>query len=160
MTIPKTPARRASPKVLSRAARRGLVIACYGGYATMCLAWSVLPHPWRWLAVVPLGLAAVMAMGMLLMPALLGTSDGADGELDERQLARRNAGYLNAYRLLAGTVTLAAIYAYIAADAERLRLWLPRTDNELNATFWGFWLLALTLPAAVIAWTEPEEPQD
>lgn len=139
----------------NRRVRRALVVACYLGYAGMVGAWALLDHPWRWLFVVPLGLCAIWAMGTLLAPAMLGVSDGADADLDERQIQSRNRAYLWAYRTLGASVMLAALYYMIATDAG---WWLPRSWNELQAFFWGVWLLAATLPTAILAWTEADPP--
>lgn len=139
-----------------RTARRLLVVVAYVGYALLVLAWSFLPAPAKWFPIVPLGLAVVTAAGLLLAPRLLGVSDGADDELDERQLAVRNRTYLNAYRVLGLLVILAALYHMIAVSSERGALWLPRSDLAAQGLFWGAWLVAVTLPAALAAWTEPD----
>lgn len=137
-----------------RAARRLLVLVAYVGYALLVLAWSFLPAPAKWLLIAPLGLAVITAAGMLLAPRLLGISDGADNELDERQLAARNRTYLAAYRVLGVLALLSALY-YMVATSDG-KWWLPRTDRETQALFWGVWLVAVTLPAALAAWTEPD----
>jgi len=95
-----------------------LVLACYLGYAGMVGAWALLDHPWRWLFVVPLGLGAIWAMGMLLAPSMLGVSDGSDADLDERQIQARNRAYLWAYRTLGASVMLAALYYMIATERD------------------------------------------
>lgn len=146
-----------TPVGISRSGRRALVLTAYLGYLGLVVAWTVLEHPWRWLLVLPLGLAAIVAMATLLMPRLLGTSDGADAELDERQLALRNHAYLNAYRILGALVLLLALYYMMATGSG---WWLPRTDLETQAAFWGIYLVATTLPAALIAWNEEQERGD
>jgi len=147
--------RAAGPRVPTRRVRRSLVLACYLGYAGMVASWALLDHPWRWVLVIPLGLGAVWAMSMLLAPSLLGVSDGADADLDERQIQARNRAYVWAYRALGTLVTLAALYYMIATDSG---WWLPRSWNEVQALFWGVWLLATTLPTAIVAWTEADPP--
>jgi hypothetical protein len=131
------------------------VLACYLGYVGMVASWALLDHPWRWVLVIPLGLGAVWAMSMLLAPSLLGVSDGADADLDERQIQARNRAYVWAYRLMAAGVMLAALYYMIATDSG---WWLPREWNAVQAFFWGVWLLAATLPTAILAWTEADPP--
>ena len=33
---------------------------------------------------------------------------------------------------------------------------LPTDSSQVNPLFWSFWLLVVTLPSAILAWTEPE----
>jgi ABC-type amino acid transport system permease subunit len=139
--------------LLPLAQRRVSVLTTYLGYLGMTLAWSLLGHPWRWLLVLPLGIATLLAFYRLVQPRVMGTSDGTDQELDERQLQVRNVGYLNAYRGLGLLVMLFALYAYVASDNG---WWLPTTSNARTAVFCGIWGLTLTLPSAVLAWTEPD----
>ena len=146
-----------SAALLSRLNRRLLVLTCYAGYLLMTLAWTLLEQPWRWFAVIPLGMVSILAMGLLMMPALLGVSDGADNLLDERQMQLRNEGYVWAYRLLGTAVILSALYLMMASGSS---WWLPRTELALQAVFWGVWGLAITLPTAVIAWREPDSSKE
>ncbi|WP_412026941.1 hypothetical protein [Deinococcus yunweiensis] len=95
----------------------------------------------------------VAAGGSLMMPRNLGISDGPDSELDERQRRVRDEAYVNAYRLLCTLFILVRLYVMIGHDAG---WWLPRSSNELQATFWSGLLLASTLPSAILAWTEPD----
>lgn len=134
--------------------RRARVLTTYLGYLSMTLAWSFIEKPWHWILVVLLGVLTLLAFSGLLQPrSKLGTSDGLDQELDERQLQIRNVGYLNAYRGLGFLVVLFAIYYYIAGDTG---WWLPTTELERTAFFWGTWGVALSLPTAILAWTEPD----
>ena len=147
-----------SPKLLKQSIRRAIVLICYMGYAAMVASWAAFEQPLRWVFVIPLGLVCILAMGSLMMPQLLGVSDGSEKMLDERQLKLRNQTYLNAYRVLGTLVMLTALYAYIAADSGTW--WLPKSSLELQAVFWGIWLVALTLPTAIAAWTEPDPLED
>jgi hypothetical protein len=144
--------------LLERRVRRALVIGCYGGYALFVLAWVVTATPLREVLTLLLGLLCVTCMGMLLMPNVLGVSDGMETLLDERQRAFRHRAYVRAYALLSGLVVATALYTFIAVDSGRL--WLPQGGLSLQAVFWGVLLLVLTLPTALIAWTEPEPPSD
>lgn len=139
--------------LLPLAQRRLCVVATYAGFLVMTLAWSFIEQPWRWLVIIPLGLLMLLAFSRLVQSQKMGTSDGADQELDERQLQVRNVGYLNAYRGLGFLVVLFALYYFIAGDTG---WWLPTTENERTAFFWGTWGLILTLPTAILAWTEPD----
>ena len=143
------------PSVSPRRSRRALVLAAYLGYAALVLAWMLLVPPLRWVVVLPLGLLVVCATVRLQIPARLGISDGPDSALDERQIAARNVQYLNAYRVLGAAVVLLALYYVLAQDRG---WWLPSSFGETQATFWAVWILAVTLPSALIAWTEEEAP--
>ncbi len=86
--------------LLKQSTRRWLVVGCYGGYAGLILFWVFLGAGLLKTALLMLiGLTCVMCMGMLLMPNILGISDGMEQLLDERQRAFRNVMYVRAYRL-------------------------------------------------------------
>jgi hypothetical protein len=138
---------------LKRNARRAIVLTCYLGAIIMAFGWT-LEQPLRWFVVIPFGIASILTMASLLMPYPLGVSDGGDEMLDERQQQARNLNYLNAYRILGLIVIFTALYWYIATDSGRF--WLPKTSYEINVVFWGVMLLAITLPTAIAAWTEPD----
>ncbi len=146
---------RQSP-LLPRRARRAVVATCYLGYVAMIVCWATLPQPVRWFLVIPLGLACVVAMGLLMMPYVLGISDGPDKLLDERQVRRRNETYLNAYRGLGALVVLGSAYATVASGNDWL--WMPSTFEQTQAIAYGAWGLALTLPTAIGSWVEPDPP--
>jgi hypothetical protein len=147
---------RRNPRLLPRGARRAVVATCYLGYVAMIVCWATLPQPARWFLVIPLGLACVLAMGLLLMPYVLGISDGPDKLLDERQVRRRNETYLNAYRGLGALVVLGSAYATVASGNDWL--WMPSTFEQTQAIAYGAWGLALTLPTAIGSWAEPDPP--
>jgi MFS family permease len=146
-----------SAPLLERRTRLLLVAGCYGGYALFVLAWVFVPQPLRSPLTLVLGLVCVICMGALLMPNILGVSDGMDSLLDERQRAFRGAMYVRAYWTLAAIVAVAGLYAFIAVDAG---LWLPRDGLEVQAVFWGALILVVTLPTALIAVLEPDAPRE
>jgi hypothetical protein len=133
--------------------RRAIVMACYLGGILMAFGW-LLEQPLRWFVVIPCGFACILSMGLLLMPYVLGVSDGTDEMLDERQLQHRNKTYLDAYRILGLLVMFAALYFYIAGTSGKW--WLPKSEYEMNVVFWGTMLLVITLPTALAAWSEPD----
>lgn len=149
---------RSSSVPLKRTYRRAIVLACYLGYAAMTASWALLEIPLRWVFAIPLGFICIVSMGLLLMPHVLGVADGSDEMLDERQVRLRNQTYLNAYRGLGTLVMLGALYGYIATDSGTW--WIPKSSSELQAVFWGVMLIALSLPTAIAAWTEPDPPVD
>ena len=88
----------------------------------------------------------------------LGLTSGprrSEDDLDERELAVRNAAYFTAYRVVAVysiIAWMAVIYSFeLSTSAARsLMLWL----------FISLLTMILTLPPAVILWTEPDVPEE
>lgn len=146
----------ATTSTSTRHLRRVAVIAIYLGYLLMTLLWTPAKAlGWGWAVIVSsLGLLAVMGYAMLMVSQYGIMSSQNKASLDERQEAVRNRAYRLAYGILGALACFAALYLYIAADSGSL--WLPTTSNELQAAFWGVLLLTSTLPAAVLAWTEPD----
>jgi hypothetical protein len=90
----------------------------------------------------------------LLRVSVRTIADLPDEYLDERQLAVRNASYVESYRYLGGAVALAAtvgLFAFIINGTE-LDTWaVTLTWEGAMATFWVFLGLALGLPSMVLA---------
>lgn len=103
------------------------------------------------------GIVAVgAALGVLylLRRSVRVVADMPDHLLDERQLALRNAMYVEAYRYLAGLTVIAAslgLFVFIvrADDADTLAIELGW--NDVMAAFWPLQLLALALPTIAVA---------
>ncbi|HEV3096322.1 MAG TPA: hypothetical protein VG104_04165 [Candidatus Dormibacteraeota bacterium] len=93
------------------------------------------------------GVSAKQAHVMLTRPA------------DERQRAIAEHARAVSYQILAPVVTIVALYLIYAPQLLR-HLWLPSTQIEQVALLAGFALLYSTLPAAVIAWSEPDPVPD
>lgn len=131
------------------------MIGCYGGYASLVVAWFFVSPPLlHSVLLVMFGLTCVICMGALSMPNMLGISDGDQALLDERQRSVRNAMYVRAYQILGALLMTIGLYVYIASDSKTW--WLPQSSLELQAVFWGIWVFVMTLPAALIAWLEPD----
>jgi hypothetical protein len=76
-----------------------------------------------------------------------------DKDLDERQVQIRNQAYRFAYVYISTLLILALMYAMLAQDF----YWpLPTGANQVNTLFWSFFFVVITLPSAILAWTEPE----
>jgi hypothetical protein len=76
----------------------------------------------------------------------------ADAELDERLLQVKNRAYRSAYLVLAPVATI--VWALSIAGQQ----WLPADQGNAGATvlLFGVFLLAGTLPTAIVAWREPD----
>lgn len=100
---------------------------------------------------VVLGTAGVWG---LLRVSVRTIADLPDEYLDERQLAVRNASYVESYRYLGGAVALAAtagLFAFIV-NGNELDTWaVTLTWEGAMAAFWVFLGLALGLPSMVLA---------
>lgn len=144
--------------LISRSIRRFLVLGCYFGYLGLIIAWIFLPQPIRSIFTLLIGLFSILCFAALLMPNLIGVSDGQINLLDERQQQFRQMMYPRAYQILSGIFLLVCLYVFIAADAEVL--WLPKTELERQAVFYGIFLVISTLPTALIAWLEPDSPSE
>jgi len=93
------------------------------------------------------GVSAKQAHAMLSRPA------------DERQRAIAEHARAVSYQILAPVVTFFAAYLIYAPRLLR-NVWLPSTEIEQVGLLAGFVLLFSSLPAAVIAWSEPDPVPD
>lgn len=144
-----------------RIARRYLVVMLYGGWTVMLASlWSANRlEPWLALLALPSGLAFAGSLGWLMhFGRTYGEIDDArKKDLDERQTNVRNAATTQAYHLFTGAACVWLLYEYIARTATRkLSLWAPSRDGEYQAIMATAVVLAMTLPAALIAWSEPD----
>lgn len=91
---------------------------------------------------------------MLLRVSVRTIADLPDEYLDERQLAVRNASYVESYRYLSGAVAVAAtigLFAFIINGTD-LDTWdITLTWEAAMSSFWVFLGLALGLPSIVLA---------
>jgi len=85
-------------------------------------------------------------------------ADDVDTQLDERQVALRNAASLDAFRVVATSLLLGIIW--VALGVDKSLWWVPKTYNEWNTVFWGAIVMTLTLPSAFLAWREPDRVDD
>ena len=80
---------------------------------------------------------------------------------DERQISIRDRAYHRAYRILGNLflLTVACVVLYARYDAARF-LPLPETSTEISGMLLASTYLVATLPASVMAWIEPDPPDD
>lgn len=159
-----------TPQFRARAARRRMVATLFAGYAAYVAlgfaieargpldehAAALAPRALYWLAFVAQSLifGLVIALASALYYAEHNYAGRADAALDERQRLVRDRAYRLAYRAFFGlslTLTLALLVA-IAAGWH----WLPGERGALITLLLGYCAAGVSLPAAIIAWTEPE----
>jgi uncharacterized membrane protein len=125
--------------------RRAFVVAAYGlGLATLAWAWADLGD-----AVSIPAILATVAFSMY-WGAIHGLTDRPDSAVDERERMVRNDAHRIGFQILAWVgfplaVAVAAVFP----------------ERSLMQSLWAFvtaWLMAWGLPAAVVAWSQPEEP--
>lgn len=81
-------------------------------------------------------------------------------DLDERQLSVRNAAHYHAYqilRIVLVTITVAPLAADLYAGVS---LPLSLTSWHFQGLFFFYANLTISLPASVVAWTEPDPSPD
>jgi hypothetical protein len=147
-------------QIHNRQSRRQVVLISYGSAAIGLIAAILDPRSSQPLLSLLLNLVgatsvlvSLIYLFRLLNPKLMGTSDGPDHDLDERQLQTRNQAYVSAYRVLGGALILIvpAVLLWSAFGS------LPKLDIGAIAalSYWAV-LLVATLPSAVLAWLEPD----
>ena len=97
----------------------------------------------------------VNLMKLHLQPDSAGTPDASTWRNDERELSRRDLAHYRAYQPI--TIALTAILVLSAMTLHPTR-WIPipLLQNLLFAVALFTTVLALTLPSAIILWTEPD----
>lgn len=154
-------ARRPFGRMMSRGRVRALTMAVYLFYPAGCLL-QLYPQTDEYGAAYHVGGLLLVAAALLAFAALAGTSfqrqaQEPESSLDERERAERNRAAYTAHSLFAGMVMLGVIYIMIATDMTqngKAALWTPESGEHWNAIFWGLTIFAMTLPAAVLAWSK------
>src|SRR5262249_21263665 len=153
------PARSLRP--MSREARRRLVIAMYAGYALLLvftyLGYTSTPRWPSWLAILAVGTFLATGFGFVRVVMSPGyAADTLDRHLDERQRVVRDRAYRNAYYgITALLLILSVVVMYAAGNDES---WSAL--RQLAAFFpWAAFVVG-SLPTAIVAWSEPDAPED
>jgi hypothetical protein len=133
-------------------ARRLLVVVATAAWLVTCAifwfaeVWGLIP------------LALSFALYLLLRVSVRSIADLPERFLDERQLKLRNRTYLQAYQLIGGVVSVAALALLLVQIMGDLQ---SRPSNQFDLTFgqleaivWFFFLPMLQLPSAVLGWDE------
>lgn len=143
--------------------RRAVVVALYTSYLALVACFAGAGRSGMGLvllaALIPVAAVLIWSFLALSQIALPYTSEGVGvvlPELDERQLQVRDRAFYRAYQMLSSMAGLWIVYETIARTSKRQWFWVPVSFDEYQAIVWGYLLLAMTLPSAVIAWTEPD----
>jgi hypothetical protein len=105
--------------------------------------------------------AMVDVIRLQLAPMTAGTPDESSWRNDERELSRRDRAHYRAYQVVASAfpvvLLLAALGLKVAQGSLQLA-WLTTTTmlQSIFAVALLETVLAMTLPAAIILWTEPD----
>lgn len=152
----------------SLAQRRRRVFAMYGGYAIVCAGFWFADQTQKGSALRFGSLAIVLAgfltfacgFYLLMRRTFINAPHVRDQALDERQRMLRDRAMSASYMLLSVLLTLQALVFVIGATWKNsVALVVPA--GFANAYFWGAFLLAMTLPTALLAWTTPDPlPED
>lgn len=88
-------------------------------------------------------------------PVLAADDDGFRN--DERELNQRDRAHYQAYQAIGGLIAVEALWASMRMLIPRLQAWAGMTCDQM---YYGFSLVAitlfLTLPQAILLWTEPD----
>ncbi len=145
----------------SRAVRRRDIVLLFASYPLGTLALHQALGDSRWYSISHIGLSVlILTFLAILRVSRAGRriADDIDTRLDERQIALRNAAYLDAYRIVCGVALLGVIWIALGID-QRL-WWVPSTYHEWNDIFWGLFILTTSLPSAFLSWREPDRADD
>lgn len=143
-----------------QASRRRDVVLLFASYpiATWLLHQTIGDHTFYALAHILVTIAVLSFSIFRVGRAGRRIADDVDTRLDERQLALRNAAYVDAYRVVSGLSALGVLW--IALGIDQGWWWVPTTYNEWNGIFWGLFILTTSLPAAFLSWREPDREEE
>jgi MFS family permease len=143
--------------------RRALVVTLYLSYVALIACFALAGKSGIALlftaGLLPAGLVLVGTFVAISQLALPYATEGTGAELrtvDERQIQVRDRAFYRGYQVLSALFGLWIVYETIARTSRLDWLWVPSTFDEYQAIVWGYLLISMTLPSAIIAWTEPD----
>ena len=153
---------RPKPGRLKRSTRRTIVTCFAITLGAGLIAMATLVEPDSTTASI---LKLAIALGSIVAIVLAMTrsiywfvGNAPDTMLDERERALRDRSYFKAYGIYAGITVLAGFYFLdIGPD---FGLWMPTHEDQWWALMWGMLVMALTAPAAFVAWDEADPEID
>lgn len=160
MTAPT--AKRSALHTMSRGRRRALVLVMQLGMAAWALTFAFTGAS-SW-SVMNLGLGLQLLYAVIFFRFLrpvMAEVIKKDRDLDERELSLRNAAHYHAYQVLVVAISTVTVAPLGASLYFRVDLPLQITGRHFGALFFLFTNLSISLPASVVAWTEPDpEPEE
>ncbi len=149
---------------VSRPLVRLLLAAMYALYVAGCL-FCLMPDGGGFGVAASISGFAMIVASILILVWLGGSSlqrqvHEEEFRLDEREVFERNRATQRAFTLFSGIVLVAVFYVMIATDiaeADKFDLWRPTTGEHWNAVLGAAVILAVTLPAAFLAFA-PDGP--
>jgi len=149
-----------SDDIGSRISRRRKVAALFGSYFLICgatAARTLLDSPSGGIIATVLMLAGVGAAAYgfisLMGRTFINAPNLRESVLDERQRQRRNDAIQRSFPVIGMFSALCLLYAMVTDTM--VPGW--RNATVVEALFWGVFLLCVSLPSAIIAWTEPDQ---
>lgn len=155
--VEKSLADRRPSRLREQGPRRWLVVMAELVIAALALSIFITQDKVRSYAEVGLMITGLVLYFQLRKAVRL-VADAPNELLDERQIAVRDAAYTVAYRTL---VTLSVAYGVIVYAVTPHGILHPHVgDRFWTGLAWSYLLCAASLPAMVLAWRMPSEPQD
>lgn len=142
-----------------QAARRVLVVTTFLSlpFAATPLYLLVAEHLlWPLVIALPALLVAMFGWWVLNQVALPYAARREEAQTDERQESVRNRAMFQAYQWICAAVGLGLMYWMLAATLPKYSLWFPKAQADFDVVFYSFLFISITLPHAIIAWTEPD----
>ena len=148
---------------LSQRQRRVLVLTEYAGLFSYLTVTVFMDDTW-WLLLAFVGVVAmVLIHSQLLVRFTQKIANKEDAELDERQTAVRDNAHRTAYQILGSAIIVGLVLLQMLTTGPLgFRPWTPQLSIRsivlpvLTTILWMY----VSLPTAVIAWTEPDPETD
>lgn len=160
MSIPT--AKRSALHTMSRGRRRALVLAMQVSMVAYVLAFAFSGVNSWWLLLLILCLQSLyMVIFFRLLRPVMAEIIKKEPDLDERELSLRNQAHYYAYQVLVVVLTTVITASMAASLYFGVDLPLRITHWHFSALFFFFANLSTSLPASVVAWTQPDPaPED
>ena len=153
--------RAGATRPMPRNIRRRLVIAMYVGFAIfltiMYIGYTATPRGPLWLGVLAVATFVATGYGFVRLVAAPGyAADTIDRFLDERQRLVRDRAYRVAYYPVTALLLVVSVVTLYAAGSDHG--WSLLRVPALFLPWFAF--VVGSLPTAIVAWSEPDPPDD
>ena len=151
------------PSMMGRRRRRRLVTVAYFFLTVVALVFAFAKSERIDVAMIFL-LVAFVFFVVQLLPVMQGLTQKKVSELDERELGVHGRAYFRAYRVLGVVCGLTLMYMALAATPQEVQMhygtdFTMPTPSQFSFLGLFYTYLLISLPAAMVAWTEPD-PSD